>query len=169
MIWINVCVIYYIHMKLSCGDACLTLRLFIRPNRHFSKVEVFRTGKCSDGVSVTYKPDARETKEYLTIYEHGYICTWRYVIILIEHSLGLLYWRPLRHKFTRIILLCTNTYTYHLDFKVWDKITYPFSNFNVCTVDIWEWICNIILHFMINVITYPCWDYSWMKLVKSDP
>ena len=28
--------------------------------------------------------------------------------------------------------------------KVWDKITYPFPNFNGCTVEVWEWISNFI-------------------------
>ena len=26
--------------------------------------------------------------------------------------------------------------------KVWDKITYPFPNFNGCTVEVWEWMNN---------------------------
>ena len=26
--------------------------------------------------------------------------------------------------------------------KVWDKITYPFLNFNGCIVEVWEWISN---------------------------
>ena len=30
--------------------------------------------------------------------------------------------------------------------KVWTEITYAFPNFNDCTVDVWEWICNIIPH-----------------------
>ena len=39
---------------------------------------------------------------------------------------------------------------------VWDEITYPFPNFNGCTVEVWEWMCNIILYFIIDVITvYP--------------
>ena len=32
--------------------------------------------------------------------------------------------------------------------KVWTEITYPFSNFNCCTVEVWEWIsdneCNYL-------------------------
>ena len=26
--------------------------------------------------------------------------------------------------------------------KVWDEITYPFPNFNGCTIEVWEWISN---------------------------
>ena len=40
--------------------------------------------------------------------------------------------------------------------KVWDEITYPFPNFNGCTVEVWEWISNFIPHFYEYVITYPC-------------
>ena len=41
--------------------------------------------------------------------------------------------------------------------KVWDEITYPFLNFNGCTVEVKEWIGNFILHFVMDVITYLCW------------
>ena len=41
--------------------------------------------------------------------------------------------------------------------KVWDEITYAFPNFNDFTVEVWEWISNFItlIHFVIDVITYP--------------
>ena len=42
--------------------------------------------------------------------------------------------------------------------KVWDEITYPFPNINDYTVEVWEWINIFIPHFMIDIITYPCWD-----------
>ena len=42
--------------------------------------------------------------------------------------------------------------------NVWCEIIYQFSNSNDATVEIWKWICNFIAHFMIAVITYPCWD-----------
>ena len=32
----------------------------------------------------------------------------------------------------------------HMPCKVWDEITYPFPNFNSCTVEVWEWISNFI-------------------------
>ena len=38
----------------------------------------------------------------------------------------------------------------YIHYKVWDKITYPFPN--------WEWISNFIPHFSGHVITYPWWD-----------
>ena len=31
--------------------------------------------------------------------------------------------------------------------KVWGEITYPFPNFNGCTVELWEWISNSISPF----------------------
>ena len=41
----------------------------------------------------------------------------------------------------------------HMPSKVWDEITYPFPNFNGCTVEVWKWISNFIPHFMMDVIT----------------
>ena len=38
--------------------------------------------------------------------------------------------------------------------KVWDEITYPFSNFNGATVEVWEWIDNFIPYFVMNMIIY---------------
>ena len=29
---------------------------------------------------------------------------------------------------------------------MWDKITYPFPNFNGAAVEVWEWISNFISH-----------------------
>ena len=38
----------------------------------------------------------------------------------------------------------------------WGEITYPFPNFNGCTVEVWEWISNFIPHYIMDVITYLC-------------
>ena len=38
------------------------------------------------------------------------------------------------------------------------KIIYPSPNFNGRTVDGWEWISNFTSNFIMDVITYPCWD-----------
>ena len=27
-----------------------------------------------------------------------------------------------------------------------------------CTVEVWEWLSNCIQHFIMDIITYPCWD-----------
>ena len=43
-------------------------------------------------------------------------------------------------------------------YKVWAGITYPFPNFNGCTIEVWEWINNFSLQFTGHVITYPWWD-----------
>ena len=48
----------------------------------------------------------------------------------------------------------------HMQSKMWDVISYPFPNFNCCTVEVWKWITNFISHFVKDVITYPCWDWS---------
>ena len=43
-------------------------------------------------------------------------------------------------------------------YNVWNEMTYPFSNYNGGTVQIWERISNFIVHFTGRAITYPCWD-----------
>ena len=42
--------------------------------------------------------------------------------------------------------------------KVLDEITYPFPNFSSYTVEVWKWISNFILHFLMYVTAYPCRD-----------
>ena len=33
----------------------------------------------------------------------------------------------------------------------------------------WEWISNFTPHFIIDVIIYPCWDYSQFMLINGPP
>ena len=42
--------------------------------------------------------------------------------------------------------------------KVLDEITYSFLNFNACTVEVWEWLSNVISHLTRQGITYPLWE-----------
>ena len=44
----------------------------------------------------------------------------------------------------------------YIHYKVWNEITNPFPNFNGATVEVWEWISNIVPYFIGHVITYPC-------------
>ena len=53
--------------------------------------------------------------------------------------------------------------------KALDEITYPFLEFNGCTVEVQEWKGNITKHFIMGVIIYPRWDSSWTMLVKGAP
>ena len=48
----------------------------------------------------------------------------------------------------------------HMLSKVWDEVTYPFPNFNGCTVEVLEMISYFIPHFIKDVITYPCWGMN---------
>ena len=57
----------------------------------------------------------------------------------------------------------------YIHYDVWDRITYPLSNFNGAAVEVWGCISNFIPHFIIHVITYPCWDQSYSMLVKGAP
>ena len=45
----------------------------------------------------------------------------------------------------------------YIYYKMWDKITYPFPDFNDATFEVWEWINDFTPH--MYVITYPRWMY----------
>ena len=44
----------------------------------------------------------------------------------------------------------------HMPSKVCDRITYPFPNFNSCTIEVLEWMNNFIPHISVD----PCF---WIK------
>ena len=52
---------------------------------------------------------------------------------------------------------------------MWDGITYPVSNFNGATVKGREWIKSFTPPFTMDVIVYPCWDWSLSLFVKGAP
>ena len=79
-------------------------------------------------------------------------CYIWYKPFVIKYICGLFY----QHGLTLIPAWISN----HMPSKAWDEITYPFLNFNYCTVDVCEWISNFIPQFIMHVITYPCWDES---------
>ena len=39
-----------------------------------------------------------------------------------------------------------------MPYEVWDQITNTFLNFKFCTVEVLEWINNLIPHFMVYEI-----------------
>ena len=45
-------------------------------------------------------------------------------------------------------------------YEVWDEITYPFLNYNGCTIDVWEWINKFVQHSILDVIIHSCWNKS---------
>ena len=46
----------------------------------------------------------------------------------------------------------------HIPSEMRDGIIYPSPNFSGCNTEVWEWINYFITHFIIDVITLPCWD-----------
>ena len=46
----------------------------------------------------------------------------------------------------------------HIPPKMSDEITYPFSNFNDATLEVWERMSNLSPHFVKDMISYPCWE-----------
>ena len=59
-----------------------------------------------------------------------------------------------KHGLTSIPTLISN----HIHYTLWGEITYPFLNCNRSTVEVQEWISNLIPQFTGHVITYQWWD-----------
>ena len=51
-----------------------------------------------------------------------------------------------------------NIISNYILYKVWNEITYPFPNFNGCTIYVCKWTCEFIPFSTGHVNTYPCWD-----------
>ena len=53
---------------------------------------------------------------------------------------------------------------------MWAEIIYPFPNFNVAAIKVWEWISIFIPHLTGHVIIYPCWWKRYlMGMGKARP
>ena len=71
------------------------------------------------------------------------------IMCCIQSCLVVDLWRPIfYHGLTLIPVWISN----HMSGKLWDKNTYPFPNFNGCTVEVWELMNNFIPRFIMNVI-----------------
>ena len=68
------------------------------------------------------------------------------------HTKGPFYW----HFLTLIPAWISN----YMPCKVWDEITYPFRNFNGCTVEVSEWMNNFIPHFINEATGLSTWIWS---------
>ena len=44
--------------------------------------------------------------------------------------------------------------------------TILFTTFNGCILEVWKWISNFKSHYMMDVITYPCWDQILFMFIK---
>ena len=41
----------------------------------------------------------------------------------------------------------------HIPSREWYQLTDPYPNFNCANIEVWEWISDLILHFIMDVIT----------------
>ena len=48
-----------------------------------------------------------------------------------------------------------------------EEITYPFTNFNVYTIEVAKGIRNFIPYFAMNVIDYPCYEQNYSMFVEG--
>ena len=84
---------------------------------------------------------------------------WCFAITEFQHIWGPFYY----HGLTLIPVWSRN----RMPSKVWDEITHLFPNFNGITIEVWEWMSNCISRFIMDVIIYSCWDWSYSTLVKG--
>ena len=62
-------------------------------------------------------------------------------------------WHEITYPFPNMSSKMWHEITYpfqNMSSKMWDEFTYPLP-----TVEVWEWISNLIPHFIVDVITYP--------------
>ena len=90
----------------------------------------------------------RKTGPELTFFTRLDAVSWHTVILSY-----IAFWCP----FTNVLTLIPARIRNDIDYEVWDEITYPFSNFNSETVEVWERISNSNPYITGHVITYPYW------------
>ena len=125
---------------------CLLNRSFGRRSKKTSKLRV--TGLCVGNSPVTgeFPAQMASNAENVSIW-------WRHHV-LREIRLHIIRSLSSKHGLTLIPGWISN----YIHYKVWYEITYPFTNFNGATVEVWVWISDFILHFTWHVIIYPCCD-----------
>ena len=91
------------------------------------------------------------------------------IMMIINHEnhahISPVEWRPFCPVFNEMNPFYWNGLTFipawtcnFMHSKVWDGIIYPFPNFNTEAVEVWERISDFTQHFIMEVITDPCWD-----------
>ena len=92
------------------------------------------------------------------------ISLYQYVLHIVYCSWAARLWFWSYHKSTSdgqelapwpVLTLIPAWISNHMPSGVLGEITYPFPNFNVYTVEVWEWINNFIPPFIMDVITSP--------------
>ena len=56
----------------------------------------------------------------------------------------------------------------YIHYKIQDEITYPFPNFNGCTVEVWEWLSNFNHTALRGKITYPWNCFSGLSILGAN-
>ena len=71
-----------------------------------------------------------------------YPCIWKILCVCF-----ILSWGPFhQHELTSI----SAWISHYMPNKVCDEVTYPFPNFNGCSIEVWELINNFIPHFIMS-------------------
>ena len=119
-------------------------------------------------IHMNHIPRTKQSQQYLAhnLWDILYIsCVFCCERLLIFPSISMSLWEkvsevtPLNNgPFNIVQTLIPAWISNHIHYKTCDEITYPFPNFNGCTIEVWKWISHFIPHFTGHVITYPCED-----------
>ena len=53
--------------------------------------------------------------------------------------------------------------------EVWNKITYPFPNFNSATIEVWEWISTVYSRYIaVGGVQAMVPRYKWERDISGD-
>ena len=130
----------------SCGDTCQMWTWYLIADHCLDNGKNWSNNKWEEIGFVT-PPLVRYQQIISHIFQNRVISQWSN----LDESTG----DPIYYYGLILILAWRSN---HMSSKVWDEITYPFHNFDGCTVELWEWMRNFIPHIIMDVITYPCWD-----------
>ena len=147
--WPNYIFLYFSILYVSCRDK---ERLFYsRPDNPWLSAQI--TGGVWSGALTDIADSSPEP-----IREES---TWRALTPVRNLQVGFL-WRLGPLELTWIRTGISN----HMPSKMWDKVTYPFPNFNGATVEVWEWKRNSITHFIIDIIIFSMLGLKLIHISK---
>ena len=76
-----------------------------------------------------------------------YVSTSESTLANVVHYIMWIYQAIRTHLLTLIYLNHNLVKENHTTNNMWDKIAYPFPNFNSFNVEVWEWLSNLFSHF----------------------
>ena len=141
---------------------CLLNRSFRRRSKKTSELRV--TGLCAGNSPVTGELPAQmaSNAENVSIWwrHHVFVFAGNIIVHLANTSGAFILHQAMQRRgiLQGPLLLTWINFNPIMPTKMWDTVIYPFPNFNGATVEVWDSISNFIPHFIMDIITYSCWE-----------